>query len=245
MNTLGKFYGIGVGPGEPGLIPVAAWEALQRCDVIFVPRAQSMDCSIARRALPSSNLPPERFREIEFKMDPDRAALAEHYREVAGVVATELRAGKSAAWLTLGDPFTYSTYGYALAALLDCLPGLEHRTFPGVTSFGALAAASGWPLGEGKERVLILPCPDSSDELRAAIETNDVVVLMKIGARLPMTLTLLREMGIENHCAFGRRVGMPEELLCSDVRELPAENSLGYLSTMLIRKTPRAKRHTI
>jgi precorrin-2/cobalt-factor-2 C20-methyltransferase len=51
-------------------------------------------------------------------------------------------------------------------------------------------------------------------------------------------------MKIDGHCAFGRRVGMPEELLCADVRELSAENSLGYLSTMLIRKTPRVKRHT-
>ena len=177
-------------------------------------------------------------------MDPDRAALSEHYREVAGTIAAELRAGRSAAWLTLGDPFTYSTYGYALAALLDCLPDLEHRTFPGITSYNAVAAAAGWPLGEGKERVLILPCPESVDELRAAIETNDVVALMKIGARLPMALTLLREMGIDAHCAFGCRVGMPEELLCTDLRELRAENSPGYLSTMLIRKTPRPKRHT-
>jgi len=244
MNALGTFYGVGVGPGEPGLIPVAAWEALQRCEVIFLPRAQSMDCSVARRALPPNDFPPERFREIEFNMDPDRAALCEHYRELANVIAVELRAGKTVAWLTLGDPLTYSTYSYALAALLDCLPGVEHRTFPGITSYSAVAAATHWPLGEGKERILIFPCPESLDELRAAIETNDVVVLMKIGARLPMVLTLLHEMGIAAHCAFGRRVGMPEELLCADVRALRAENSLGYLSTMLIRKTPRAKRHT-
>ena len=107
-----------------------------------------------------------------------------------------------------------------------------------------MAAAADWPLGEGKERVLIFPCPESADELRAAIETNDVVVLMKIGGRLPMALALLREMGIDEHCAFGRRVGMPEELLCADARGLRAERSLGYLSTMLIRKTPRTKRHT-
>ena len=243
MKTLGKFYGVGVGPGEPGMIPVAAWEALQQCDVIFPPRAQSLDYSVARRALPPNDFLPERFREIEFNMDPDRTALREHYREVAATIAAELRAGKTAAWLTLGDPLTYSTYSYALAALLDCLPGLDHRTFPGITSYSAVAAATGWPLGEGKERVLIFPCPESADELRTVIEMNDVVVLMKIGKRLPMVLALLREMNIDGRCAFGRRVGMPEEMLCADVRELRAENSLGYLSTMLIRKAPRMKRH--
>lgn len=29
MIRSGKFFGIGVGPGEPGLIPVAAWNTLK------------------------------------------------------------------------------------------------------------------------------------------------------------------------------------------------------------------------
>jgi precorrin-2/cobalt-factor-2 C20-methyltransferase len=244
MNTLGKFYGVGVGPGEPGLLPVAAWEIVQSCDVIFVPRAQSMEGSITRHALPPNEIPAERFREIEFNMDPDRPVLSEHYRELAKIIAAELRTGKSAAWLTIGDPLTYSTYCSALAALLEGLPGLEYRTFPGVTSYNAVAAATNWPRGEGQERILILPCPDDGAELRLAIEANDLVVLMKIGPRLPMVLALVRELGIERHCAFGRRVGMIEELLIADVSTMRAETSLGYLSTMLIRKTPRAPRHT-
>ena len=81
-----------------------------------------------------------------------------------------MRAGKDIAYLTIGDPFTYSTYTYTLAALKDCLPELRHRTYPGVTSYCAVAAATEFPLGEGKERVLILPCPDHLPELRAAIE---------------------------------------------------------------------------
>ena len=28
MKIRGKFYGVGVGPGEPGLLPLAAWETL-------------------------------------------------------------------------------------------------------------------------------------------------------------------------------------------------------------------------
>ncbi len=146
-------------------------------------------------------------------MDPDRSVLGEHYAELARTVAVELRAGRTVAYLTIGDPLTYSTYGYLLAALRELEPALRHRTFPGITSFAATAAALSWPLGEGKERILILPCPDDLDALRHDIETHDVVVLMKIGKRLPQVLDLLDGLGLLAHCAFGHRVGLPEQQL--------------------------------
>jgi precorrin-2/cobalt-factor-2 C20-methyltransferase len=243
MRTPGMFCGIGVGPGEPGLIPVIAWEFIKRCEVIFVPRATTKDHSAARRCLPSNEIPDERFRQVEFTMDSNRDALCEHYATLAETIAAELRAGKDTAYLTIGDPFTYSTYTYTLAALKDCLPELRHRTYPGVTSYCAVAAATEFPLGEGKERVLILPCPDNLPELRAAIEWHDIVVLMKIGKRLPAVLALLREMDIAANCAFARHVGMDDEVIRSGVHNMDPEKSLGYLATMLIRKSPAKKRH--
>jgi precorrin-2/cobalt-factor-2 C20-methyltransferase len=100
-----------------------------------------------------------------------------------------------------------------------------------------------WPIGEGKERVLILPCPDDAPSLRQDIESHDVVVLMKIGKRLPMVLQLLRDMGIGDQCALASRIGLPGETLCEDLGSLPDTASLGYLSTMLIRRVVRKKRH--
>jgi precorrin-2/cobalt-factor-2 C20-methyltransferase len=138
---------------------------------------------------------------------------------------------------------TYSTYGYTMAALRDRLPAVQVRTFPGITSFAAAAAAMNWPIGEGKERVLILPCPDDAQSLRQDIESHDVVVLMKIGKRLPMVLQVLRDMSIGEHCALVSRIGLPGETLCDDLGALPDTASLGYLSTMLIRSTARKKRH--
>lgn len=243
MTTLGKFYGVGVGPGPAGLIPVAALQALQQADIIYLPRARSSETSVARQCLAGLSISEQKFREVEFQMDPDRSVLSEHYAQLAEQVAAELRQGRNVAYLTIGDSMTYSTYGYLLAALVDIEPELEHTTFPGVTSFAATASALSWPLGEGKERILILPCPDESAELQTDIESHDIVVLMKIGARLPMVLQLLKEMGIAQHCAFARRIGLPGEVLCNDVSTLNAEEASGYLATMLIRRTAREKRH--
>ena len=243
MSTLGKFYGIGVGPGEPGMISVAAWEQLKRCEVIYVPRARSMEHSVARQCLPTQEIPAERFREIEFNMDPDRGVLTEHYASLATTIAADLKSGRDVAYLTIGDALTFSTYSYTLFALQDLLPEVAVRTFPGITSYCALAAATDFSLGEAKETLLILPCPEELSHLAAAIQDHDIVVLMKIGKRLHGVLSLLRKMGIEEHCVFGRRVGLPDQSVCTDLTQLEASESNGYLSTMLIRKTPLTQRH--
>jgi precorrin-2/cobalt-factor-2 C20-methyltransferase len=243
MSALGMFWGIGVGPGPAGYLPLAAHDALQQADLIYTPRARSADTSVALQCLSGIDLPSHKLREIEFNMDPDRSVLSEHYAQLAQTIADELQAGRSVAYLTIGDSMTYSTYGYILAALRDLLPDFPHRTFPGITSYAAAASALGWPLGEGKERTLILPCPEDAEELRSEIESHDIVVLMKVGARLPWVLQLLRDMGIAQNCAFARRIGLQGEILQSDVSDLQAEESTGYLATLLIRKTAREKRH--
>lgn len=240
--SLGTLWGIGVGPGPAGYIPVAALQALQQADLIYAPRARTAETSVALQCLAGIDIPTHKLREIEFNMDPDRAVLSEHYAQLADAMAEELRAGRNVAYLTIGDSFTYSTYGYVLAGLLERLPGLPHKTFPGITSYAAAASALGWPLGEGKERTLILPCPETIEELRSEIESHDIVILMKVGHRLPWVLQLLKDMDIAEYCGFARRIGLPGELLSTDVSSLVPDEAMGYLATMLIRKTPREKR---
>jgi precorrin-2/cobalt-factor-2 C20-methyltransferase len=244
-SSSGIFCGIGVGPGMPGLLPLVAWEFLQECEVIFVPRAKSSRQSVARRCLPPHQIPEERFREIAFAMESDRTLLAGHYSRLAEEIAEELVAGKKVAYLTIGDPLTYSTYIYTLNALRERFPGLQYRTYPGVTSYCAVAAATGFAIGEGKERVLILPCPDEMSELGRMIETHDIVILLKIGERLPAVIALLDDLSISNHCAFGAHVGMEDEIVSVGVSGLSKANSAGYLSTMLIRKVPVEQRHLV
>jgi precorrin-2/cobalt-factor-2 C20-methyltransferase len=244
MTSLGTFWGIGVGPGPAGYIPLAAVEALQQADIVYAPRARTSETSVALQCLASININQERIREIEFNMDPDRSVLSEHYAHLAETIAVDLRAGHNVAYLTIGDSLTYSTYGYILTALREYLPDFPHRTFPGITSYAAAASAMGWPLGVGKERTLILPCPEDVDALRQDIERHDIVVLMKIGARLPWVLALLRDMGIAEHCAFARRIGLEDEMLADGVSDLCATSAMGYLATLLIRKTPRERRHS-
>ena len=140
---------------------------------------------------------------------------------------------------------TYSTYGYLITTLREIYPQLQHRTYAGITSFAAIAAHFDWPLGEGKERVLLLPCPEEIPDLRADILTHDLVVLMKIGRRLPQVLALLEELGITENCVFAQRLGFAEERTSRGLTDLPRDAEMGYLSTMLIRREAHQPRHQL
>jgi precorrin-2/cobalt-factor-2 C20-methyltransferase len=235
MQRTGTFYGVGVGPGERGLLPVCAWEKVRQCTKIYVPRATSQEHSIARACLPENDLPDERFEEVTFDMSRDHLALDHRYTALADGIATHLRAGNDVCYLTIGDTLTYSTFNYALAAVRKACPEAPWKVFPGVTSYAALAAATGFSLGEQKERVLILPCPDQPDPLRFALRHHHVVVVMKIGRRLPMVLEVLAEMDLLAHSHLGSHVGMENQNLFSDLRVMHPVATHGYLSTLLVR----------
>lgn len=239
----GKLSGIGVGPGPAGYLPLAALDALRSADVIYLPRARGAELSVALQCLDGIEFDRSRLREIEFNMDPDRQVLQSHYAQLGAELVAQLRQGLHVVYLTIGDAMTYSTYGYVLAAVRDLYPECQCVTYPGITSYAAAASALEWPLGVGKERTLILPCPEDADTLRAEIDSHDIVVLMKVGARLPWVLALLRAMDIARHCAFARRIGLDGEVLASDLTTLDAAEASGYLAVLLIRKTAQDKRH--
>ncbi len=234
-NTNGNFYGIGVGPGADGLITVQAAEVLQNCQVILCPKANRAKNSVAKDSIAALNLPAERFQIVEYDMEEDRQEAFKTYKKLAAEIVNTIKEGKNVAYLTIGDALTYSTYGYTLTALKALDPNLSITTIPGITSFSLLAALSGYPLGQGKERLLILPCPEQASDLKQDIESHDLVILMKIGRRLPMVLELLHEMDIARHCVLGSRLGLPTQFI--ETAENLEAGEKGYLSTMLIRKT--------
>jgi precorrin-2/cobalt-factor-2 C20-methyltransferase len=235
MSTNAIFYGIGVGPGPAGLIPMAAVRVLRTADVIVIPRARMSESSVAQHCVADLGLPPEKFQEIVFNMDAERTQAVRAYEETAGQIAKQLQEGKTVAYLTIGDSMTFSTYGYLLTALKRLIPTLECKTFPGITSYATIAAAVGWPLGQGKERVLILPCPDEAPELVKALHENEIVVLMKIGRRMAVVQEALAQCNAFE-CAIGQKVGLPDEVISTDLDRFLQSGGAGYLTTMIIRR---------
>jgi precorrin-2/cobalt-factor-2 C20-methyltransferase len=231
----GRFYGIGVGPGDPELLTVKAASILASCSHLFVPKAtadgDSVALDIARRYVRHD----AQQHELVFPMTSDPVKLAERWKESAQSVAAVLETGADACFLTLGDPLVYSTYIYLLRALNQRLPGLEAITVPGITSFCAGAALTNFPLGEGKTPVTIVPTADDLAPVRRALDAGGTVVLMKIGKRLPDIVALLRDANLLEHAVLIARAGLDGQRIVLDLRNLPPdEPEIGYLSVILV-----------
>ena len=177
--TTGTLFGIGVGPGDPGLIPIKAVRILSTVDLIFTAASTKNDYSlavdIARPHLTEDSV----IEKLDFPMSKDREVMEEAWQRHARHIAGVLEAGRSAAFLTLGDPLTYSTYGYILRHLKSGWPHLAIQTVPGITSYQAAAAAVNRPLVEGEESLLIMSGVHGGERFERLAEKPDNVVFLK------------------------------------------------------------------
>ncbi len=184
-SQTGTLFGIGVGPGDPELIPVKAARILSDADIVFTAASTRNDYSlavdIARIYIPDTTpvetLPFPMSQELDIR----EKAWQQHARRVAEV----LEAGQNAAFLTLGDPLTYSTYGYVMRHLQKEWPHLPVCTIPGITSYQAAAAATNQPLVEGEESLLLLSGVHGGERLRQMPERGFFESLPECGKHLP------------------------------------------------------------
>lgn len=231
----GTLYGIGIGPGDPELITLKAARLISACRNIFVPKARDAAESVAldiARPLISREA---RIFELLFPMTADRGELAERWREAARSVADVLETGEDGCFLTLGDPLLYSTYIYLLRALRQLNPDLAGVTVPGITAFGAAAALTDFPVGEGRRPVTIVPAADDLAAVRQALAAGGTVVLMKIGKRLAEVIDLLEQEGLAQEAVFVSHATMAEQRIERDLGRLKAEGpEAGYLSIILV-----------
>lgn len=176
QQAQGKLYGIGTGPGDPDLLTVKAVKALKSADVIYVPKSKDQASTVLH--IVGQYLPEGvQIDSLEFSMSRDKQERIKARMENAGVISQQLQAGKTIAFLTLGDPMLYSTYSYILEYLkADC----EVETIPGIYSFAAISSLLSIPLVSGNERLAVVTTFD--DQTEQIMATMDTVVCMKVSA---------------------------------------------------------------
>lgn len=234
----GKLYGVGIGPGDPRLLTLRAKEIFDQVDILFCPKGEEGGTSLARSIVETTISSPKEIVELTFPMTRDEEILKTHWQKAAERIAQSLKEGKQGAFITLGDPFLYSTYIYLLRTIRHNFPDIEVETIPGISAFNAAAAKAGVPLAQGNERMAILPVNEDLMGLREAFETFDTVVLMKIGSKLGRVMALLSELDLLKHSVLIHRLGSPREKIIHDLSSLEKIEEEGYLSILIV-KNPR------
>lgn len=230
----GKFYGIGVGPGDPELLTLKAYRTLQNVDVVCVPKSsadrESLALSVVNKIIKHQIL----TIELTFPMSRNKQILEEHWAIAGERVAQLVQQGNKVAFITIGDPMFYSTYGYIQAYLQKNYPWLPVETIPGVTAMSACAAALGEPLATGDEDLAVIPAVNNLKRLEETLDNFDNVVLMKINRHFDKILEILHKKNLINRAVLVSRCGYPDQLISRDITEFAGKN-LDYMSILILR----------
>jgi precorrin-2/cobalt-factor-2 C20-methyltransferase len=238
MNThqYGTLYGIGVGPGDPDLIPLKAVKILKHVAVIFAASStknvHSQAVNIARPHIPETS----QVHLLSFPMTKDRAEKEASWQPHAKAIIAELEKGHDVAFLTLGDSMTYATYGYILKYVLVLAPDAPVVTVPGITAYQAAAARVNRPLVEGEESLLILSGVEGGQRLRDFSKTVDNVVFMKAYRNTGDICDVLEERHMLDHSVAVANCGLADEAVIEDLTTLE-KRRLGYWTLILAKKS--------
>ena len=236
----GKLFVVGVGPGDPELITLKAVRILRDVPAICVPKGKEEGTSLALSILrPVVPLDGKDVFEAHFPMrktkDPDHGSeLGRKWDAITDAIMGRLNTGTDVAFITLGDPSVYSTFFYLYDRLLMADPPPSVEIIPGVSSVNAAACRLGLSLGLADEKIAVIPATYAKD-LSAILGIFDTVVLMKVHRVFGTILKTLEGLNLAGNAHYIARVGMDDEIVHHDVRNIPEEH-LNYFSVLIVRK---------
>ena len=224
-----KFYGIGVGVGDKENITLKAVKRLGEVDVIILPEAKSGEGSTAFEII--KNYVKKDIEQVflEFPMIKDVEARKIFRKNNADKINKLLSEGKNVAFLTIGDPMTYSTYTYVLEHISD---DVEVETIAGITSFNSIAARLNIPLMIGDEDLKVVSVNRKTD-VHKEIENNQNLVLMKISRDCEKIKKAIIETGNKENTVIVSNCGKENEEIITDIENV---ESVHYFSTLILKK---------
>jgi len=225
----GVLYGVSVGPGDPELLTCKAVRVIREADVVAVPNIghkRQTAYTICEAYLEGKEL-----LDCSTPMTKDRSIVLAAYDKIADDLCALLEAGKSVAYLCLGDIGVYSTYIYIHDIVVA--RGYEAEIIPGVTSFSASAARLGMALCEGPERLLVAPVMASDVDDILDVPANKV--FMKSGKAVHELRDKLAARGQLEGASMVANCGLPDEKVFAHFADIDDDGD--YFSVVIVKNS--------
>jgi len=212
-----ELIGIGVGPGDPELLTVKAVKAIQNADVIMCPASKEDRPSIALSVV-STIIDKSKNQEIVklvFPMTKDKEVLESTWKKNAKIMAEKVLSGKNVVYLTVGDPYLYSTWIYMHKEIEMNHPTMKINVIPGIVSMFTFASKVGVSIAEGSEKVSIIPSCYDLSTVKEIAKNSETMVFLKDGRYFDQVVNLLKEAGFPENSIFaiGQDLGTEKEII--------------------------------
>ena len=209
--------GIGVGPGDVDLLTVKAVRAIQNADIIMCPASNEDRPSIALTVV-SPIIVQSKNQEIIkliFPMTKDKSVLEATWKKNAKIMAETVMTGKNVVYLTVGDPFLYSTWIYMHKDLKENYPEMDVSVIPGIVSMFTFASKVGVSIAEGAEKVAIIPSCYDLSSVKEIAKHSESMIFLKDGRYFDQVIEVLKESGFPSDSIFaiGQDLGTENEII--------------------------------
>jgi precorrin-2/cobalt-factor-2 C20-methyltransferase len=195
---MGKVICAGLGPGDPDLMSLRSYRAIQGARHIAYFRKAGYEGQ-ARRLV--NGMMPEGVAEypMEYPVtteihfsDPEyNRVMAAFYDDWADRLA-EMAQSDDIVVLCEGDPFLYGSFMHLHTRLAG---RAEVEIIPGITGMSGCWTATGQPITWGDDVLTVAMATLSEDELAERAANTDALVVMKIGRNLPKLRRALERAG--------------------------------------------------
>lgn len=235
MSRKGKLYGIGVGPGDPDLITIKAVRILKSVSAIFAASSTKNDYSLARNII-CKHAPNANIETLPFPMNNDKVVLQKAWERNAKIVLKALSERGDVAFVTLGDPMTYSTFSYLLKTVRNIESQTNVEIIPGITSYQAAASMANIPLAQGDQSLVVVSGAKGSDKLVQTLKQVDNIVILKTYKYFDKIYETLANLDLLDQSTFFSKLGLPGEEIVRNVKTLKSATT-SYLSLIIVNRT--------
>ena len=227
---------VGVGPGDPLLLTIAAVDAIKKAKVIVFPVSDENKKSFAAEIVKKYT----RFKKnipIIFPMARKEFDSDEIWSNAVEKIVKFIKNGESVVLLCLGDTSIFASSSNILRIIKQNYPEIITKTIPGISSLSATAALNDFDLVKKGETLIIKECPSSNLELtsliKASRENKTVLAIMKIGKRWDFVRETLKKEDIIKKSLIALSVGTPDQII--QYASQYNKDVMPYFSLILIR----------
>ena len=209
--------GIGVGPGDVELLTVKAVNAIHNADIIMCPASKEDRPSIALSVIESiiDKSKNQKIIKLIFPMTKDKDILKASWKRNAKIMAETVLEGKNVVYITVGDPYLYSTWIYMHRDLKEKYPDMNISVVPGIVSIFSFASKVGVSVAEGAEKVAIIPSCYDLSSVKEIAKHSESMIFLKDGRYFDQVIEVLKESGFPDNSLFaiGQDLGTENEII--------------------------------